>query len=82
MSKFKVGDKVAAPVCTIFPNKKLTRSKCGYDIGRVIATGRNKRTGNPAVKVSIPVPESVWAKRITDDPVLEKWVLSADCDKM
>ena len=82
MSDFKIGDRVSAPVCVIFPEKKGTRSKYGYDIGRVIATGRNKRTGKPAIKVSIPVPDSVWAKRITNEPVLERWCFASDCDKI
>lgn len=80
--EFKIGDRVAAPVCVINPERKYARSKCGYDVGTVIATGRNKRTGKPAVKVRIPVSESVWAKSLTTEPFLEKWCLAADCDKI
>lgn len=82
MKKFKVGDKVAVPVCVVFPNKKGARSRCGYDIGTVVSTGKNKKTGLPAVKVSIPVGESVWAKRLTNEPELKKWALARDCDKV
>ena len=78
----KIGDKVAAPVVLLFPERKTARSRYGYDIGTVIATGRNKGTGKPAVKVKIPVPDSVHLKRFTDLPFLEKWCLAEDCDKV
>lgn len=79
---FKKGDKVAAPVLLTNPERKYTRSRYGYDIGTVIATGTNKKTGKLAVKVRIPVSDSVWAKRITQEDFLEKWCLAADCDKV
>lgn len=78
----KTGDKVAAPVCVTNPERKYARSRYGYDIGTVIATGKNKKTGKPAVKVRIPVSESTWAKRVTQEEYLEKWCLAADCDKI
>lgn len=82
MPRFSVGDKVAAPVCIIFPEKTGTRSRYGYDIGVVVATGKNKKTGKPAIKVSIPVSDSVWAKKITEDSELQRWCLASDCDKV
>lgn len=78
----KKGDRVAAPVVVLFPERKPARSRYGYDIGTVIALGKNKRTGAPAVKVSIKTDGSVWAYRLTKEPVLEKWCLAADCDKI
>lgn len=45
-TKFKVGDTVAAPVCTTNPEKKIARVRYGYDLAKVIATGRNKRVEN------------------------------------
>lgn len=82
MNRFNIGDRVAAPVGVIFPDRVGSRSRCGYDVGKVIALGKNKKTGKPAVKVSIPVADSVWAKRVTSEPFLEKWCLAADCDKV
>lgn len=82
MNKFNKGDRIAAPVVVIFPDRVGSRSRCGYDIGEVIALGKNKRTGKPAVKVRIPVADSIWAKRVTSEPFLEKWCLAADCDKV
>lgn len=82
MVRFRVGDRVAAPVCVIFPERKGARSRCGYDIGVVVATGKSKKTGKPAVKVCIQTSESVWAKRMTKEPQLEKWCLAAACDKV
>lgn len=82
MTQFSLGDRVAAPVCVVFPNRKAARSRYGYDIGVVTATGKNKKTGKPAVKVCIQTSESVWAKRTTGEPQLEKWCLAADCDKV
>lgn len=82
MAKFTVGDRVAAPICVIFPEKTGARSRYGYDIGTVVATGKNKKTGKPAVKVNITVSDSVWAKHITKENELEKWCLAADCDKV
>lgn len=81
MARFKVGDKVAAPVCDVFPWKKKTRSRCGYDIGTVVATGKNKKTGMPAIKVSIPTKNSIWLKK-TKKETVEKWVLCEDCDRV
>ncbi len=78
----KIGDTVAAPVCKVFPQRKQSRSKYGYDIGKVIATGTNKKSGKPAVKVQFTVNGSVWAYRVTTEPTLEKWCLTADCDKV
>ena len=78
----KKGDRVAAPVVVLFPERKPARSRYGYDIGTVIALGRNKRTGAPAVKVRVELPGSVWAYRLTKEPVLEKWCLAADCDRI
>ena len=78
----KIGDKVAAPVCVTNPERKYARSRYGYDIGTVIATGKNKKTGKPAAKVRIPVSGSIWAKRVTQEEYLEKWCLAADCDKI
>lgn len=45
-TKFKVGDTVAAPVCVTNPEKKIARVRYGYDLAKVIATGRNKRVEN------------------------------------
>lgn len=82
MIEFRIGDKVAAPVCVTNPDRKGARSRCGYDIGSVIATGKNKKSGKPAVKVRFTTADSVWAKRVTAEPFLEKWCLSADIDKI
>lgn len=78
----KIGDKVAAPVVVVFPERRAARSRYGYDIGTVIAVGKNKRTGTPAVKVRIPVADSVHCKKLTEEPFFEKWVFMADCDKV
>lgn len=77
---FKVGDKVGVPTVKLFPQQKQARSKYGYDIGEVIALGRGKKTGLPAIKVRVPTGDSVWAKRITKEPFLDKWALANDCD--
>lgn len=82
MERFKKGDRVAAPVCVVFPNRRGARSRFGYDIGTVVAVGKNKKTGKPAVKVRVLVSESIWAKRISNDPEFEKWCLAADCDRV
>lgn len=83
MNPFKIGAKVAVPICKIFPEKKGNpRSTHGYDIGTVIAKGKNKKNGKPAVKVSIDTSGSVWAKKITKEPVLEKWALCEHCDQI
>lgn len=82
MTEFKIGDKVAAPVCVTNPERRVARSRCSYDLGTVIATGRNKKSGKPAIKVRIPTLDSIWAKRITSEPFLEKWCLAEDCDKI
>lgn len=81
-TKFKVNDIVAAPVCVTNPDRKPARSRFGYDLAKVIATGRNKKSGKPALKVRFTTADSVWAKRITNEPFLEKWVLAKDCDKV
>lgn len=81
-TKFKVGDTVAAPVCTINPEKKIARVRYGYDLAKVIATGRNKKSGKPALKVRFPTADSIWVKRVTKEPFLEKWCLAQDCDKI
>lgn len=81
-TKFKVNDIVAAPVCVTNPDKKPARSRYSYDLAKVIATGRNKKSGKPALKVRFTTADSVWAKRITNEPFLEKWVLAKDCDKV
>lgn len=78
----KIGDTVAAPVYDIFPNRKQSRSRYGYDIGVIVATGKNKKTKRPAVKVQFKTAESTWAKRLTDSPVLEKWCYLKDVDKI
>lgn len=82
MIEFRIGDRVAAPVCVTNPDRKLARSRCGYDIGIVIATGKNKKSGKPAIKVRFTTADSVWVKRITTEPFFEKWCLSADIDKI
>lgn len=82
MAKFKVGELAAVPMALLFPDRTGARSRYGYDIGVVTATGRNKKTGKPAIKVRIPVSESVWAKKQTNEAELEKWFFAADCDKM
>ena len=81
-TKFKVGDTVAAPVCTINPEKKIARVRYGYDLAKVIATGRNKKSGKPALKVRFTTADSIWVKRVTTELFLEKWVLAKDCDKI
>lgn len=82
MSLFKKRDRVAAPVCVIFKDKKGSRSRCGYDIGEVIAIGHSKKTGKPGIKVRISTLNSVWAKRVTTEPFIEKWVPACDCDQI
>lgn len=82
MIEFRIGDKVAAPVCVTNPDRKVARSRCGYDIGTVIAIGKNKKSGKPAVKVRFTTADSVWVKQVTNEPFLEKWCLSADADKI
>lgn len=82
MIEFRIVDNVAAPVCVTNPDRKWARSRCGYDIGTVIATGKNKKSGEPAVKVRFTTADSVWVKRITTEPFFEKWCLSADIDKI
>lgn len=81
-SRFKIGDQVAAPVCVTNPEKKIARVRYGYDLGNVIATGRNKKSGKPAIKVRFPTADSIWVKRVTKEPFLEKWCLAQDCDKI
>ena len=81
-TKFKVGDTVAAPVCTTNPEKKIARVRYGYDLAKVIATGRNKKSGKPALKVRFTTVDSIWVKRVTTESFLEKWVLAKDCDKI
>ncbi len=81
-TKFKVGDTVAAPVCVTNPEKKIARVRYGYDLAKVIATGRNKKSGKPALKVRFTTADSIWVKRVTTEPFLEKWVLAKDCDKI
>ena len=82
MIEFRIGDRVAAPVCVTNPDRNGARSRCGYDIGTVIATGKNKKSGKPAVKVRFTTTDSVWVKRITTEPFFEKWCLYADIDKI
>lgn len=82
MARFSVGDKVAAPVCVTVPERKPARSRYSYDIGEVIATGRNKKNGKPAVKVRFTTADTIWAKRITKDPFLVKWCFDKDCDRV
>lgn len=82
MAQFKSGDKVAAPVVLNFPERKYARSRYGYDIGTVVATGQNKKSGKPAIKVKFTTGETQWVKKITKEPMFEKWCLAADCDKI
>lgn len=82
MTKFSIGDKVAAPVCVTVPERKSARSRYSYDIGEVVATGKNKKSGKPAIKVRFPTADSIWVKRVTKEPFLEKWCLTKDCDKV
>lgn len=79
---FSVGDKVGVPILKLFPGRAHTRSVYGYDVGEIIATGRNKKTGLPAIKVRVQTSSSTWAKKVTEEPILEKWALCSDCDKM
>lgn len=76
----KIGDKVAAPVCVLHPKRNPTRSKYGYDIGTIVAMGRNKKTGEPAVKVRFVTLGSIWVSKITKESSYEKWCFMKDVD--
>ena len=76
----KIGDRVAAPVCVTNPYRKPTRSKYSYDIGTIVALGRHKKTGKPAAKIRFVTQGSVWAYRMTKEPVYERWCFVKDLD--
>lgn len=76
----KKGSDVAVPIFPIFPDRAQTRAKYGYDIGKVIATGTNKCTGKRGVCVRIDVKSSVWANRVTDKEIYDKWFNEDDVD--
>lgn len=82
MQNFRVGGRVAAPVFESHPERKAVRSRYSYDIGTVVATGKHKKTGKPAVKVQFIASECIWIKRITKSPIFEKWFLAEDCDRI